>query len=84
VTRVWSLTHLRPRGSHTEWPLVDVKQIGFFRSEGEARRAARRLRLDPGFRRFLDQFRIEALELDVDRYDDGFDPDADRELVLSD
>ena len=82
--KVWSVTHLRPRGPHTEWPLVDAKQIGFFSSEREAQRAIRSLRHDPGFRRFLDQFRVETIEVDVDLYDAGFDPADDRGLVPED
>jgi hypothetical protein len=79
--KLYSVTHLRPRGQHTEWPLVDLKQIGYFTSETEARRAIRSLRLDPGFRRFLDQFRIEIVDVDVDLYETGFNHEDDRGLV---
>lgn len=65
-------------------PFVDVKLIGFFVSESAARRAIRDLRLDPGFRRFLDQFRIEAVEVDTDLFPRGFDQKDDFTLIPDD
>lgn len=81
---LFSVSHLRPRGDHTSWPLVDFKHIGFFASEASAHRAIRELRRDPGFRRFLDQFRVEAVELDKDLFPDGFNHQDDFALIPRD
>ena len=78
---LFSVSHLRPRGDHSSWPLADFKHIGFFASEISAHRAIRELRLDPGFCRFPDQFRVEALELDKDFFPDGFDQQDDFALI---
>lgn len=78
---IYSVTHWRPRGSHREWPLVDEKHIGFFATVREAHAAVRALRLDPGFRRFLDGFRITEVTVGEDLWPTGFDPRADRDLV---
>jgi hypothetical protein len=78
---LYSVSHLRPRGDHRSWPLVDVKHIGLFASESAARRAIRDLRLAPGFRRFHHQFRIEHVEVDTDLYPDGFEQHADFALI---
>ncbi len=52
---------------------TDVKMIGLYRSEAEARTAQQRLGSAPGFREHRDGFSIDAYELGQDHWTEGFE-----------
>jgi homoserine kinase type II len=63
--RGFLLRHERP---DTE----DVKVIGIYSSDVQARAAIERLRQQPGFCDYPDGFCIDAYELDKDHWTEGF------------
>ena len=50
----------------------DAKFIGVYRTEDDARAAITRLRVQPGFRRFPDGFKVEKYALNEDHWTEGF------------
>jgi homoserine kinase type II len=54
----------------------DVKLIGVYSTEEDARAAEERARQRPGFAEHAEGFNIDAYELDRDHWVEGFDPDA--------
>lgn len=65
---VFVLQHARP----TETGKESVKFIGVYSSRANAERAIRRLSVQPGFRDWPDEFHIDAYDLDVDHWAEGF------------
>jgi len=65
VYLMWHL-HKLPHGEK------DSKLIGVYRAEDDARCAITRLRDQPGFRHFPDDFHIERYELNKDDWTEGF------------
>lgn len=51
---------------------TDIKTIGIYRTEADARSARERLGEAPGFRDHRDGFSIDAYELGQDHWADGF------------
>lgn len=62
------LQHVRTDSQHGE----DVKLIGVYRSDAEARDAVERLKTLPGFRDCADGFQVDRYELDKDHWVEGF------------
>ncbi len=52
--------------------LEDVKIIGIYSSEENAKNAATRLSEQPGFKENIDGFHIDAYELDKDHWQEGY------------
>lgn len=52
--------------------MEDVKLIGAYASEAAAQAAIERLRKQPGFRDYPDDFTIDAYEIDKDHWTEGF------------
>jgi hypothetical protein len=50
----------------------DAKLIGAYRTDDDARAAIERLRVQPGFRRFPDGFKIDKCPLNKDHWTEGF------------
>ena len=50
----------------------ETKVIGIYRSAASAEGAQQRLRSQPGFRDHADNFVVDAYELDVDNWKEGF------------
>jgi len=66
---VFILQHERPE---TEDCMEDVKFIGAYSSEASAQAAVERLRIQPGFRDYPDDFTIDEYEVDKDHWTEGF------------
>ncbi len=66
---VYVLHHVRPE---TEEMMEDVKLIGVYSSEALAWAAINRLRSQPGFRDYPDDFSIEPYKVDRDNWTEGF------------
>ena len=66
--RVYVLQHEHELGDDS----ADVKMIGIYGTEADARAAQDRLSATPGFREHRDGFSIDAYELDQDHWTDGF------------
>lgn len=69
MDKVFILQHERPE---TEDRMEDVKLIGAYASEAAAQAAIERLRTQPGFRDYPDDFTIDAYEIDKDHWTEGF------------
>lgn len=67
--KVFILQHERPE---TKYRMEDVKLIGAYSSEASAQAAIERLRTQPGFRDYPDDFTIDAYEIDKDHWSEGF------------
>ncbi len=65
MERAFLLQHERPDTD-------DVKVIGIYSSEMEAKTAIDRLRKQPGFCDHPDGFSIDAYEVDMDHWSEGF------------
>lgn len=52
--------------------MEDVKFIGAYSSEASAQAAVERLRTQPGFRDYPDDFTIDAYDIDKDHWAAGF------------
>lgn len=50
----------------------ETKFIGVYSSLSSAEEAKQRLRLQPGFKNYPDDFSVDAYELDVDHWKEGF------------
>jgi hypothetical protein len=69
MATVFILQHERPEtGDRTE----DVKFIGAYSSRASAQLAVDRLRSQPGFRDYPDDFSIDEYEIDKDHWTEGF------------
>ena len=69
-TTVYVLQH-----SHELDGCDETKLIGVYSSLASAEGAKQRLRLQPGFRDLPDDFALDAYELDIDNWKEGFTPD---------
>jgi hypothetical protein len=65
---VFILQHARPKDDGDD----DVKFIGVYSSQANAEAAIDRLRLQPGFRNYPNEFHIDPYEPDVDHWIEGF------------
>ncbi|HEY2379160.1 MAG TPA: hypothetical protein VGH98_24480 [Gemmatimonadaceae bacterium] len=65
---VYVLQHARPKEDDDE----DVKLIGVYSSEAAAEAAIQRLREQPGFSEYPNDFHVDPYELDVDHWTEGF------------
>ena len=65
---VFVLQHARPRDDGEE----SVKLIGVYSSRAAAEAAIARLRQQPGFSEWPDEFHLDPYELDVDHWTEGF------------
>ena len=65
---VFVLQHARPKDDDNE----DVKLIGIYSSRQAAEAAIARLRSQPGFADYPDEFSIDPYDLDVDHWTEGF------------
>jgi hypothetical protein len=65
---VYLMWHLHPTPSDDE----NAKFIGAYRTENDAKRAIERLRHQPGFRHFPENFHIEKYEINKDHWTEGF------------
>jgi hypothetical protein len=65
---VFVLQHARPKEDGDE----DVKLIGVYSSEAAAEAAIARLRKQPGFSEYPNDFHLDSFELDVDHWTEGF------------
>lgn len=81
---VYQVLHRRPRGGRTTWPLVDEKLIGFFTTAQLADDAIEASRSLEGFREWPDGFAVEAVVVDNRRFPQGFDVQADLQLIPDD
>jgi homoserine kinase type II len=76
--QIYILTHVFDLPDDQE----DVKLIGVYSTEEDAKDAVERAKLRPGFAAFPEGFNIDSYELDRDHWVEGFDPaavDADEE-----
>ncbi len=78
---VYQVQHLRPRSAFTDWPMADVKVIGYFSSLERAEAAVAKAVALQGFRDFPSGFEIREVELDQLLFPSGFDVVADRRLI---
>jgi hypothetical protein len=69
MDKVYILQHERPK---TEDRMEDVKLIGAYSSEASAQAAIERLRTQPGFREYPNDFTIDAYKIDKDHWIEGF------------
>jgi len=69
MSTVFILQHERPE---THDRMEDVKFIGAYSSRACAQEAVERLRLQPGFRDYPDDFTIDEYEIDKDHWAEGF------------
>lgn len=69
-SQIYILTHVFELSDEQE----DVKLIGVYSTEEDARSAEERARQRPGFAQHPDGFNIDAYELDKDHWVEGFDP----------
>jgi len=65
---IWQLHHVRELDNGCE----DIKQIGLFASEGEARAAMAQVKLEPGFREYPNDFVLEKVALGYVAFEQGF------------
>jgi hypothetical protein len=68
LPKVFVLQHARPKEDGDE----DVKLIGVYTSQAAAEAAIARLRKQPGFSEYPDDFHLDPYELDVDHWTEGF------------
>lgn len=66
---VFILQHERPE---TDEVMEDVKFIGAHSSQASAEAAVERLRTQPGFCDYPDDFSIDEYEIDKDHWSEGF------------
>lgn len=66
---VFIIQHERPETDAMEG---DVKFIGAYSSQASAESAVERLRKQPGFRNYPDDFSIDEYEIDKDHWSEGF------------
>jgi homoserine kinase type II len=66
--KVYVIQHVRDE----DLPAEDVKFIGVYSSEGKAQEAVARLTPLPGFVDFPNGFYVDAYEVDVDHWTEGF------------
>ncbi|GAB4587052.1 DUF7336 domain-containing protein [Nocardia sp. IFM 10818] len=59
----------------------EIKLIGVYSSEENARAAIERLRIQPGFRDLPECFVIHAYEIDKDYWTEGYDPTGEDRTV---
>jgi hypothetical protein len=69
MATVFILQHERPE---TEDRMEDVKFIGAYSSQAAAHAAVARLRTQPGFCDYPDDFSIDEYEIDKDYWAEGF------------
>jgi len=65
---VYKLEHTRIREDGED----DVKAIGIYSTEENAKEAIHRLSIQPGFRDFLEGFEVFCITLDKDDWVEGF------------
>lgn len=65
---IWQLHHVLDLPDGRE----DIKQIGLFASEGEARAAMEKVKVEPGFREYPNDFVLEEVALGHIAFDQGF------------
>jgi hypothetical protein len=65
---IWQLNHVRELPDGGE----DIKQIGLFASEGEARAAMQQVKIEPGFREYPNDFVLEEVALGYVAFEQGF------------
>ena len=65
---VFVLQHARPKEDGDD----DVKLIGVYSSQAAAQAAIARLRKQPGFSEYPDDFHLDPYELDMDHWTEGF------------
>jgi hypothetical protein len=58
--------------SYQDAGCAETKMIGIYRLREEAEAAIIRLKLQPGFRDFQDDFHIDRYPLDLDHWSEGF------------
>ncbi|MFD0362806.1 hypothetical protein ACFQZZ_15285 [Nocardia sp. GCM10030253] len=63
------LEHVRPVGDDAD----DRKRIGIYESEADARNAVDRLRTQPGFCDYPDNFVVQSYEIDKNYWTEGYD-----------
>lgn len=65
---IWQLHHVHEQPDGCE----DIKQIGIFASEGEARAAVEKVKLEPGFREYPNDFVLGEVSLGYVAFEQGF------------
>ena len=65
---VYVLQHARPKEDGDD----DVKFIGVYSSQKAAEAAIERLRIQPGFAEYPEEFHLDPYEIDVDHWTEGF------------
>ena len=68
MTFVFVLHHIHADDEHAD----DAKLIGTYSSQDSAQAAIERLKNQPGFRDHVAGFEVNAYELDVDHWQEGF------------
>ena len=69
MDKVFLVHHVRPE---TDEGFEDWKLIGVYSSEAAANAAIGRLKIQPGFRDYPDDFIISAYPIDKDHWQEGF------------
>jgi hypothetical protein len=65
---VFVVQHARPKPNDEE----DVKFIGVYSTRENADAAIKRLKKEPGFSEYPDEFHVDKYDVDVDHWTEGF------------